>query len=231
MHARRLASTPLTLVTAAGLTLGLFPVLTACSQVDPESREQVTELANEPEGFTPTADGEKLAFDEPAHVVTTSLSNGVPVYWDVTVHKPETLSPEQVEENIGQDPETIGSPPPERIRKYRCFPVTFTPRGDGLSRGQAPVSVSLPTLTPVDDNGTDANWVHQGDDRYCGTDRSRTVPAYIGDMRIGENYDAAVVTWEGEDDPGIVGTGVRLNTLPSPRNPSQPAQAINWAAK
>ena len=216
---------------AAPPALLLVAALAACGTVDPEAKEAVTELVNEPDGFTPTEDGKELEFGETAHVVTTSYTSGVPVYWDVVVGAPETLAPGQVEENVGRDPAGIGSLPPERVKRYRCFPVTFTARGDGLSDGDAPQSVALPSLTPVDDAGTDANFVGNGDERYCGTDPSRDVPPFTGDIRSGSEYTSAVVTWEGADDPGIVGTGVRLNTLISPRNPSQPAQAITWAGK
>ena len=214
---------------------GLLPAvaviagLTACGTVDPADNAPATELVGEPDGFTPTSDGAALEFDEPANVVTTNFDTGAPVYWEVTVHAPETLSLADVKENLGRDPQSIGTASPERIRNFSCFPVTFTVLGDGLGRSDAPVSVALPTLTPVDDYGTDANFVGIGDEHYCGVERSEAVPAYTGDMKVGESYTTAVVTWQGQRDPGIVGTGVRLNTLLSPRNPAQPAQAITWS--
>ncbi|WP_288832602.1 hypothetical protein [uncultured Corynebacterium sp.] len=223
-HRLASASRPL----AAALVTALPLALAACGSVDPADNQPVTELRNQPEGFTPTDDGETLSFHEPAKIVTTNYSTGVPVYWEVTVHEPETMSLAQVKENIGRDPQSIGDAPPERVKQFFCFPVTFTPLGSALGRADAPVSVELPTLTPVDDYGTNANFVGIGDERYCGLDRGEEVPAYTGDMRIGHTYTTAVVSWEGQRDPGIVGTGVRLNTLPSPRNPAQPAQAVTW---
>ncbi|WJY68743.1 hypothetical protein [Corynebacterium auris] len=214
--------------TTAPAALALAAALAACGFVDPQDNELVNGLVNAPEGFRPTADGTHLLFAEPAQVVTTNFATGVPVYWEVTVHPPEALTLDQVEENIGQDPQRIGNAPPERVRTFFCFPVTFTALGQGLQRDDAPVSVELPDLTPVDGYGTNANFVGVGNDTYCGLDPADTVPAYTGDMDTGQSYTTAVVTWEGRRDPGIVGTGVRLNTLVSPRNPGQPPQALTW---
>ncbi|SDR71015.1 hypothetical protein [Corynebacterium timonense] len=223
MHAlRRLSAPPAAVALAAALA--------ACGSVDPQDNAPVTGLVNEPEGFRPTADGTHLRFDEPAEVVTTHFSTGMPVYWEVTVHAPTRLTLQQVKDNIGQDPQRIGDAPPVAVRTFSCFPVTFTSLGQGLGRDDAPVSVELPSLTPVDGYGTNANYVGVGAESYCGldTEETDTVPSYTGDMVTGRSYTTAVVTWEGQRDPGIVGTGVRLNTLVSPRNPGQPPQALTW---
>ncbi|WP_342318381.1 hypothetical protein [Corynebacterium mayonis] len=213
---------------AAALLTALPLALSACGSVDPADSQPVTELRNQPEGFKPTDDGATLQFNEPAKIVTTNFTSGVPVYWEVTVGPPKELTVREVAEHLGRDPQNFDEKRAEPIRKFRCFKVTFTPLGTGLGRSDAPTTVELPTLTPVDDFGTNANFVKTGAEQYCGLNPDEQVPAYTADIEKGRPYETAVVTWEGHRDPGIVGTGVRLNTLISPRNPAQPAQSVTW---
>ncbi|QPK82968.1 hypothetical protein G7Y29_08975 [Corynebacterium qintianiae] len=242
-------------VLALGLSLaGAAGALTACSagadQPTASIAEPLTELADEPEDFTPTSDGEVLDFGDSATVVTTGFDTGAAVYWEVTVEKTETLTHEEIKARIGQDPGAIGlpepeesdsgagssdgsgasptttieRPKPERYAGFTCFVATFTPVG----KSDGSYSVTLPKLTPVDPGGVNANFVPTGNNEYCGVSADDEVPAFTGDMEIGREYKQAVVTWKGADDPGIVGTGVALATEPSPRNTAHQPQYVRW---
>ncbi|MDY5786503.1 hypothetical protein [Corynebacterium sp.] len=219
MHVTRLTAA------AAAVTLPL--VLSACGSVDPAASAPVTELVNAPDGFSATKDGTELSFGDSAQVVTTNYATGAPAYWEVTVHPPQPLTVREVAGNLGRDPQRIGSAPAEPIKQFTCFRVTFTSLGTGLSSRDAPVSVELPRLTPIDAAGAEANYVGAGAQHYCGIDGN--VPAYTADMRQGEKYTTAVVTWEGVRDPGVVGTAVELTAELSPRNPGQPSQRLVWS--
>ncbi|WKD58118.1 hypothetical protein CAPI_07950 [Corynebacterium capitovis DSM 44611] len=180
-----------------------------------------------------TADGTELAFGQTARVVTTSFDTGVPVYWDVSVNAPTTLTPQEVEVNVGQDPPSIDLAPgydPDPVKSYSCFTVTLTAVAGGPQDGGADVTVDMPQLSPVDASGQNANYVDAGDARYCGLDTDNEPPSYTGDIRTGHEYTTAVVTWRGEHDPGIVGTAVRLSTTPSPHSTDLPAQTLTWRA-
>ncbi|AWB84626.1 hypothetical protein [Corynebacterium liangguodongii] len=251
-------STPrlLAMCAAACLAAG---TLGACAgprspQLTTTAAEPLTELAGKPDGFTPTDDGATLSFGETAYVVTTGFDTGLPVYWEVRVDSPRTLTVDQVTENIGQDPAMIGrpapkqrgsgssgstgasdsddetttsaAPPPESFAGFSCFVATFTPVAFGTDG--ADISVALPSVTPVDDAGLRANFVERDDNLYCGLESNDPLPAYTGDITLGRSYERAVVTWAGKRDRGIVGTGVELATVVSPRNTAQPAQTIRW---
>ncbi|SDL92153.1 hypothetical protein SAMN04488535_1253 [Corynebacterium mycetoides] len=187
-----------------------------------------------PAGFSPTAHGEVLDFGETAHIITVNPDSGAPVYWDVTVERPRTLRPSEVEENIGQDPGAIGlpdpeetdapAPKPERYTSFTCFVATFTP----VATAQGDYSVTLPTLRTVDRGGGRANFVEHGDNDYCGVSPDDEVPTFTGDMEIGRAYTQAVVTWEGADDPGIPGAGVELSTAPDPSLTQVEPQSVRW---
>lgn len=226
---------------ASALAAAAVASLAACSGQElasqPNPSEPLEELVGMPEGFSPTADGAIKSFGQRADIVTTGFDSGLPVYWEVTVDAPRTLTQDEVAGNIGQDPGKIGlptetesatspAPKPERYRQFSCFTVTLTPLAVGTTSGDAPISA--PGLHPIDPGGLKANYVEHGDNAYCGMADEDPVPTYSGDIEVGRDYKQAVVTWAGADDPGIVGTGVELNTVVSPANSAQPAQTVRW---
>lgn len=195
--------------------------------------EPLTELPDVPEDFAPTEQGEELSFGQSAEIVSTNFDTGAAVFWEVTVGSPKRLTPAEVEDNIGQDPGEIGlpepeegedPPTPERYRSFTCYPVSFTPVGLPAED----VSVALPNLRLTDSAGLNANTVDGGGNTYCGLEEDDELPAYSGDMEVGRDYTQALVTWEGANDPGIVGTVVELSTPLSPANEAQPPQLVRW---
>lgn len=144
--------------------------------------------------FTPSRSGATFRLGQTAKVITRDFGHGVPVYWDITVGEPtRTQAPRSA----------------KHAAEFVCFPVTATPVAIGAFPGD--VTVALPELSLIDGpvNPKATLKANKADPAYCG---ETTLTGYTGDLRVGETYTTYAASWRGSADPGIVGTGVRLQT-------------------
>lgn len=146
--------------------------------------------------FTPSRSGATFRLGQTAKVITRDFGHGVPVYWDIAVGEP-------VRETAPRSA--------KHAAEFVCFPVTATPVAIG--RYPVDVTVELPELSPIDApvnaSPTTSLKANKADPAYCG---ESTLSGYTGDLKVGQSYTAYVASWRGSADPGIVGTGVRLQT-------------------